>query len=543
MGRNVLFITVDQWRGDCLSCMGHGVVETPNIDALAASGVLFANHWANAAPCGPSRACLYTGMYMQNHRSVMNGTPLDARFTNVALEARRAGYDPVLFGYTDTSADPRTLPAGDPRTFTYEGVLPGFRPVVNDPWEQGGIEWGKWLAQRGVDVPSTPLALYQPDTSFPGADEHAYTWAPTRFPAELSETVFMTEKATDWISRHGHEPFFVHISYVRPHPPRRNPAGYHDLYSEEQVGPFAGFSDPATEAAFHPLNALLAGSPLWAAPHDERERRQLRATYYGAQKEVDDQLGRLFAFLAREGLASDTLVVLTSDHGEMGGDHWLVEKCGYWDESFHIPLVVRDPTGPADPTRGLVVRDPTESVDVAATVLDWLGLEIPVQVDGWPLTSFLRAGSAPPHWRAAAHWEWDFRYRQFRLAEQLGLPGEHCSLAVARNEETKYVQFAADAEVMPPLLFDLRADPGQLVNLAGGQAGAGEGGLSGEDGAARAGAGSTGTARPEVAAGTELGFEMAQAMLQWRMRNLERTLTGCYLTPGAGAVWARDDWR
>ncbi len=134
MGRNVLFITVDQWRGDCLSCMGHPVVETPNIDALAAGGVLFANHWANAAPCGPSRACLYTGMYMQNHRSVANGTPLDARFTNIALEAKRAGYDPVLFGYTDTSVDPRTVPAGDQRTFTYEGVLPGFRPIVNDPY-------------------------------------------------------------------------------------------------------------------------------------------------------------------------------------------------------------------------------------------------------------------------------------------------------------------------------------------------------------------------------------------------------------------------
>jgi arylsulfatase A-like enzyme len=474
--------------------------------------VLFANHWANAAPCGPSRACLYTGMYMQNHRSVMNGTPLDARFTNVALEARQAGYDPVLFGYTDTSVDPRTVPPGDPRTFTYEGVLPGFRPIVNDPWEQGGIEWGKWLAQHGIDVPSTPLALYQPDTSFPGADEHAYTWAPAKFPAELSETAFMTEKATEWISRHGEEPFFMHISYVRPHPPRRNPAGYHDLYSEEQVGPFTGFSSPAAEAAFHPLNAVLGGFPLFSAPPDERERRQLRATYYGAQKEVDDQLGRLFGFLDSEGLASDTLVVLTSDHGEMGGDHWLVEKCGYWDESFHIPLVVRDPTVAADGTRGLVVGEPTESVDVAATVLDWLGLEVPVQVDGWPLSCFLRTGVAPLDWRDAAHWEWDFRYRQFRLAEQLGLPGEHCSLAVVRSEDAKYVQFAAGAQVMPPLLFDLRSDAGQLVNLAGD-------------------------------AGKALGFEMAQSMLRWRMRNLERTLTGYYLTPGAGAVWSADEWR
>ncbi len=510
MRGNVLFITVDQWRGDCLSCMGHPVVKTPSIDALAARGVLFADHWANAAPCGPSRACLYTGMYMQNHRSVMNGTPLDARFTNIALEAKRAGYDPVLFGYTDTSVDPRTVPAGDPRALTYEGVLPGFQPIVNDPYEQGAIEWGKWLAEHGVDVPSTPLDLYRPDTSYPGADEHAYTWAPAQFPAELSETAFMTEKATEWISRHGDKPFFMHISYIRPHPPRRNPAGYHDLYSEEQVGPFTGFPDPSMEAAFHPLNRLLVGFPSTAAPQEERERRQLRATYYGAQKEVDDHLGRLFGFLDREGLTGDTLVVLTSDHGEMGGDHWLIEKCGYWDESFHIPLVVADPLAGADATRGLMVDEPTESVDVAATVLDWLGLEIPVQVDGWPLTPFLREGVAPAHWRQSAHWEWDFRYRQFRLAEQLGVPAEHCSLAVSRSASAKYVQFAADVDKMPPLLFDLRADPAQLAN---------------------------------VTANTELAFEMAQDMLRWRMRNRERTLTGYYLTPGVGPVWASDEWR
>ncbi len=107
MNRNVLFITVDQWRGDCLSVLGHPVLGTPTLDRLAEEGTLFANHWANAAPCGPARACLYTGTYLHNNRSVSNGTPLDSRFTNVALLARGAGYDPVLFGYTDTSLDPR----------------------------------------------------------------------------------------------------------------------------------------------------------------------------------------------------------------------------------------------------------------------------------------------------------------------------------------------------------------------------------------------------------------------------------------------------
>ena len=232
---------------------------------------------------------------------------------------------------------------------------------------------------------------------------------------------------------------------------------------------------------------------------------------------MDDQLGRLFGFLDTEGLAPNTLVVLTSDHGEMGGDHWLVEKCGYWDESYHIPLVIRDPTGTANSTRGLVVNEPTESVDVAATVLDWLGVEIPAQFDGWPLSPFLHNGAAPGHWREAVHWEWDFRYPQYRMAEYLGIPGAHCSLAVGRRGDAKYVQFAADDEVFPPLLFDLRYDPGQLVNLL--------------------------AATNSHAPNGVLGLEMAQEMLRWRIRNLDRTLTNCYLSPEVGPVWARDAWR
>ena len=104
---NILFITADQWRGDCLSSVGHPCLQTPNLDRLAADGVVFEQHFAQATPCGPSRASLYTGKYLHNHRSVINGMPLDTSHTNVALEARKAGYDPVLFGYTDVYTDPR----------------------------------------------------------------------------------------------------------------------------------------------------------------------------------------------------------------------------------------------------------------------------------------------------------------------------------------------------------------------------------------------------------------------------------------------------
>src|SRR3954468_11746910 len=131
---NVLFICADQWRGDCLAALGHPVVKTPNLDALAADGVLFRNHFAQATPCGPSRTSLLTGLYLMNHRSGRNGTPLDARHTNLALEARKGGYDPALFGYTDTTPDPREHHPNDPALTAYdEGVLPGFRTALHLP--------------------------------------------------------------------------------------------------------------------------------------------------------------------------------------------------------------------------------------------------------------------------------------------------------------------------------------------------------------------------------------------------------------------------
>ncbi|HVX22728.1 MAG TPA: sulfatase-like hydrolase/transferase [Acidimicrobiales bacterium] len=514
MAGNVLFVTVDQWRGDCLSAVGHPLLRTPALDRLAASGTAFANHWANAAPCGPSRACLYTGTYLHRNRAVHNGTPLDARFTNLALLARQAGYRPALFGYTDTSVDPRTVDAGDPRLFTYEGVLPGFHPVVVDAWEDGSREWGKWLADHGVDVPANPHHLYRPIPGWPGADDHGPTWAPARFPAELSQTAFVVERLTHWLDRHGDRPFFVHASFIRPHPPRRNPVGYHDRYAADDVGPFAGADRREEEMAVHPLALGALHDPAARAPEDDRDRRQLRATYYGAQQEVDDRLGDLFGYLDRTGLARDTLVVLTSDHGDMAGDHWLVEKLGYWDESYHVPLVVRDPRPAADGTRGTVVRSFTESVDVLPTICEWIGVEVPLQADGWSLLPFLHHGAEPEHWRQAAHWEWDFSNPATQAAERsLGVPMSHCSLAVSRTATTKYVQFATDPAVMPPVLFDLDADPQQLHNLAG---------------------------RPEGAA---RAWEAAQELLQWRMRTDERTLSGSMLTADKGLVAARDRWR
>jgi arylsulfatase A-like enzyme len=514
--RNVLFITVDQWRGDCLSALGHPVLKTPALDALAQRGVLFANHWANAAPCGPSRACLYTGTYLHRNRSVLNGTPLDDRFTNVALLARELGYDPVLFGYTDTSVDPRTVPPGDRRLFSYEGILPGFRCLLEDGWEAGSPSWGRWLAAHGIDVPANPHDLYRPIEGFPGAGDHGSTWAPARFPPELSQTAFVREAITGWLEENGDAPFFMHASFIRPHPPRRNPVGYHDLYRADEVPPFVGCARPEDEAAIHPLASFAMNIPQVGAPRDERERRQIRATYYGAQREVDDGLAQLFDYLHQTKLDQSTLVIVTSDHGEMGGDHWLLEKLGYWDESYHIPLIVADPRPEAAGGRGRVVDAVTESVDLLPTICEFIGAEVPLQADGWSLGPMVKGQAVPEHWRDTAHFEWNFSDPANPMAETMfGLPMSHCSLAVSRGPSVKYAQFASSPEIFPPLLFDLEADPEQIHNLCDGR----------------------------TTQSAEMAWGAAQELLQWHMRTAERTLSGQRLDPERGVVAQRDSWR
>ena len=156
--RNILFIVLDQWRADALGCAGNPLIRTPHLDSIAADGVLFARHFAQCAPCGPSRASLLTGQYQHNHGVMRNGTPLAARFTNLALECRKAGYEPALFGYTDTAVDPARHPPNDPALRSYEQVMPGFRPSSICP-SVPCAGWRTWLhmATTSATIRSRPI--------------------------------------------------------------------------------------------------------------------------------------------------------------------------------------------------------------------------------------------------------------------------------------------------------------------------------------------------------------------------------------------------
>ncbi|MGH6892842.1 MAG: alkaline phosphatase family protein [Dongiaceae bacterium] len=506
--RKILYISVDQWRGECLSALGHPLVKTPYLDALAADGVLFKRHYAACAPCGPARASLHTGMYLMNHRSGRNGTPLDDRFTNVAREARKAGFDPTLFGHTDTSMDPRTRPADDPALKTYEGVLPGF--TVGMPLPEHMATWIADLKARGYDLPNGRWDVYKPRPGFQKPANRGHSFTPPVFTAEESETTFMADAILRWLSVRRDENWFVHGVFLRPHPPVIAPEPYNALYDPAEVPPARRKATPDQEAEQHPfLKAKLAAlanskgcdehNPNNPIHMPELEVRQMRATYYGMITHVDDQIGRLIAHLKATGEYEDTLIILTCDHGEMGGDHYCWGKETYFEQSFHIPLIIRDPRRVADRSRGAQADRFTEAVDILPTILDWLGRPVPEQCDGRSLLPFLE-GTSPPDWRKEMHYELDFRFSPnspgFDSETALGLHPDECYLTVLRDEHYKYVHFVA----LPPLLFDLRNDPHEMSNLA-------------EDPAHR-----------------DVLLTYAQRMLSWRMRHADRTLANLHLT-------------
>ena len=481
---NVLLITLDQFRGDCLSIAGHPVVKTPNLDRLCEHGVRLSRHYSQASPCAPGRASLYTGQYQMNHRVVANGTPLDKGFDNIALAARRAGYTPTLFGYTDQSIDPRvTTGADDARLQTYEGVLPGFDCALD--LTQQMTPWRELLTEKGYDASPGILQLL--------ATEHER-------PVDVSVSNLLATNLIDWINSQD-DAWFAHASFIRPHPPYSAAGEYSTMYAPDSVGQPIQRVDEVH--AFHEVTLMLDATK---APTDPDEMAHMRAQYFGMISEVDYQLGRVFDSLVESGEWENTVIVVTADHAEMLGDHGLREKVGYWETSQHIIGIVADPRHAS--VHGTVVDKFTENIDIMPTLCEVMDIAIPAQCDGLPLTHFMN-GTEPPWWRDAAHWEYDWRFALIP-SDRYEWPWrrrlEQLNLAVRRSDTHAYVQFG-DGDF---LCFDLVADDTWRT-------------LTTDD---------------------AVISENARAMLTWRMEHANRDLTGFLVEQGGVGRWPSEvSWR
>ncbi|MGI9389135.1 MAG: sulfatase-like hydrolase/transferase [Boseongicola sp.] len=451
---NVLFVVLDQLRADCVFGALAEHVNLPNMRALAADGVTFRNHFSVTSPCGPSRVSLLTGQYAMNHRAVRNGTPSRADTPTLATEARKAGYDPLLFGYTDTAQDPRHLSPDDPRLYSYEELSPGFTEALRLRMESDSTAWEDHLRGKGYDVPAYP-ETYRPTGPNPSD--------PAFYSAEDSDTAFLTDRVLEDLENRT-EGWFATVTYVRPHPPFVAPTPYNKMYDPAKVPSALSFADNSESHAFLEcareavkISSTVEGFPD-LAPTDENVRL-LRSIYFGLATEVDHHIGRLIDWLNETDQIDRTLIVVTADHGDMLGDYGLWGKRTYFDASFHVPLIIRSPDG----ARGNIVTRFTESIDVTPTILDFLGVEIPHGMDGFMLRPFVE-GIEPETWREFSVSELDFGdpIEPTHWQRRLGVSLDEANVSVLRSDKHRYVQFAAD---LPSVLFDMEA-AGEAENIA-----------------------------------------------------------------------------
>jgi hypothetical protein len=455
--RNVLLITADQWRGDCLSAVDHPVVRSPHLDALAAEGVLFERHFANAVPCGPSRACLHTGMYLHNHRSGTNGTPLDRRFTNWALELRRAGYDPALFGYTHTAPDPRYMTPDDPRLGTDEGIPPGITPVVDMATHCG--PWRDWLKQFGYRLPDDPA----PRMGNAVAEHTTRRCRDHRYIPPITPTRFLVQSAMDYVATHA----------------RANPAGRCICPVRAHIRP--GWPRNRTTRAIRCARCrrrcVATTSKPSAAPGSRAAAPERNASHTDDHA-ASDAAGEL---LRPDGGGDDNMGRLRAPQG--------ARSMGRHADRFHVgpwradgrPLAIRQsgllrPVVPHSDDR----RDPNGVKQGALQHSPSTWTCADDSSNGW--TSRCRGSAtaaacslpARPRRRATGAprrtGKYDFRDSGF---EDAGPDARDVFAERVRGLDTKYVHFAD----LPPLLFDLRNDPGSWSTCAGRASAAPDGGL------------------------------------------------------------------
>ena len=345
MPSNILLILTDQQRWDSLGCYGVEGVHTPNLDRLAAQGIRYNQCYVNATICTPSRASLWTGKHLPGHGVYRLHDVLPQDEVLFPYHLREAGYDTVLFGKLHV--------AGHMWEMHYRHRFDGFNTYewAPDPNAYHGCDnaYWRWLAIHHPDI----LQRWQQDGNSIGhirAEAHFTTWAANR--------------TIDYIyDREGtHRPFFCCMSVFDPHSPYTNyPEAYRNLIDEETLPePFA--TDEAFEhrPIAHHLERATKTFP------DEETLWENRVGYHAAIALIDEQVGRVLDTLEETGQADNTIVIFTSDHGDMLGDHGLTMKGGFmYDACTRVPLIIRVPNGPA----GHVINTPCQLHDIAMTAL------------------------------------------------------------------------------------------------------------------------------------------------------------------------------
>ena len=476
---NILFVMYDQLRFDYLSCAGHPHLHTPNFDRVAAMGVRFTNAFVQSPVCGGSRMCFYTGRYASSHGAHWNGFPLRVGEMTMGDHLRKEGVDCWLLGKTHMKADAEGMARLGLSPDSVIGARQaecGFDTWIRDDglWGHGpdGLydekrsPYNEYLKTKGYES-ENPWADFA--NAGVDGDEIASGWIfrnadkAANIREEDSETPWLTSKTIEFIDEmDGKGPWCAHVSYIKPHWPYIVPAPYHNMYGANHV-PAAARHEVEREDP-HPVFGAYQSNKIAQAFQKDEVRQKVIPAYMGLIKQCDDQLGRLLEHLEESGRLEDTMIVLTSDHGDYLGDHWLGEKDLFHDPSVKVPMIVYDPRAEANATRGTTCDALVESIDLAATFVDIAGGKVPDHIiEGRSLLPWLRGET--PDWRKYAISEFD--YSATPQAVQLGLEPRDARLFMVFDGRYKMMHAEGGFR---PMLFDLETDPDEFHDLAKGNA-------------------------------------------------------------------------
>ncbi|MCZ8516048.1 arylsulfatase [Paenibacillus filicis] len=426
---NVLFIMTDQQRWDSLGCYGNSVIETANLDWLASEGVVFENAYSSCPSCVPARASIMTGMHPWNTGILGMGNgqgPMGGGFQHTLPgELSKAAYHTQ--GVGKMHFHPQRLLNGFHSTFLDESgreESPGFISDYRQWFNRNktgdfdivdhGIDWNSWMAR------------------------------PYHAPEFLHPTNWTVNQSIEALKRRDpSKPFFLMTSFARPHSPYDALPYYFDLYQKKQVPePYVG-----DWASIHDVEEDAAKPDAWRGVRSKGEIRRARAGYYGSIHHIDHQIGRLLLYLQKIQQLENTLIIFTSDHGDMLGDHNLWRKTYAYEGSAHIPMIVRLPESLGKPSYKRIDA-PVLLQDIMPTILEATGTEIPETVDGISMLGLIRG----------------------EQTERSYIHGEHCT-CYSEEQEMQYLTDGRMKYIWLPRvgieqLFDLTEGRDETINLA-----------------------------------------------------------------------------
>ncbi len=483
MSPNILFIITDQQRADHNGFAGNTVVRTPNIDRIANSGTVFENAWVSNPVCMPNRSTIMTGRMPSAHGVIFNDRSLDWHANTFVRQFRKAGYTTGLIGkshlqhgtsrnsvvpFRGEGATFAELPAGWDEVENFERYLDGAPVDPEDFYGFGHIELAsdhgarvtghhlQWAlekggnredlftdygdAVRGQHVSGNWWQIYQPP-----------------YPEALHSTSFVTERTIDFIrgANDAGQPWLAWCSFPDPHHPMTPPGEWFFRHKPADMVLPETRHDPLTDAPAH-LRTFQETHPRdqrnWVAPcgygDDELLAEAIAATY-GAIEMIDDGIGRVLDALETLGIRDDTIIVFTSDHGDMMGDHGLFLKgFMHYRGTLQVPMVIDVPGKPAARTDALAA-----SIDLGVTLMDLCDLPPYYGIQGESLTTLLDDPSAEV--RDAVLIEDDL---PDITAELTPLPGKTRTLITREHRYTRNIKGEEQ-------LFDLRNDPDEMHDV------------------------------------------------------------------------------